>query len=110
MIDWSRVEELRAEIGAEDFDEVVALFFEEADDAAVRLSGADGDLPVEAVLHFLKGSALNLGLSELAALCQAGEKAAAAGQAETVDLTVIVACYRLSKAAFRGGARQRSAA
>ncbi|WP_442970022.1 hypothetical protein [Roseovarius sp. ZX-A-9] len=31
MIDWSRVAELRSEIGAEDFDEVVELFLEEVE-------------------------------------------------------------------------------
>ena len=29
MIDWARVSELRDEVGAEDFDEVVELFLEE---------------------------------------------------------------------------------
>ena len=32
MIDWSRVEELRDKIGAEDFDEVVELFLSEVED------------------------------------------------------------------------------
>ena len=33
MIDWTRVSELRDEVGAEDFDEVVELFLEEVDEA-----------------------------------------------------------------------------
>ena len=36
MIDWARVDELRAEIGAEDFAEVAALFFDEADSLLSR--------------------------------------------------------------------------
>ena len=37
MIDWDRVAELRAEVGEDDFAEVVLLFLEEADDVAHRL-------------------------------------------------------------------------
>ena len=32
MIDWSRVNELRDEVGAEDFEEVVELFLEEVEE------------------------------------------------------------------------------
>ena len=37
MIDWARVSELRHEVGAEDFDEVVELFLEEVDEAIAAL-------------------------------------------------------------------------
>lgn len=100
MIDWARVDDLRAEIGAEDFAEVVALFFDEADEVAARLASMADRGPLEAELHLLKGSALNLGLAELAALCQAGERAARAGRAASVDLGAVVACYRASRTAF----------
>ena len=33
MIDWERVRELRSEIGADDFAEVVEMFLSEADEA-----------------------------------------------------------------------------
>ena len=36
MIDWGRVAELRDEVGAENFSEVVCLFLEEADEATQR--------------------------------------------------------------------------
>ena len=36
MIDWGRVKDLRSEIGAEDFSDVVALFLEEADEVIAR--------------------------------------------------------------------------
>jgi HPt (histidine-containing phosphotransfer) domain-containing protein len=109
MIDWSRVDELRSEIGAEDFGDVVALFFEEADEVAARLAAAADRGGIEGELHFLKGSALNLGLAELAALCQAGERAARGGQGAAVDLAAILACYRASKAAFLAGSRRSAA-
>ncbi len=108
MIDWSRVDELRAEIGAEDFAEVVTLFFDEADEVAARLP-ATAAAAVEGELHLLKGSALNLGLADLAALCQSGERAARAGQAGTVDLAAVVVCYLASKADFLATGRQSAA-
>lgn len=102
MIDWQRIHELRAEIGAEDFAEVVSLFLEEADDAVLRLvPGRSAEL-LEADLHFLKGAALNLGFADFAALCQAGEHAAAQGST-AVDLGHIRACYDASKTAFEAG-------
>lgn len=109
MIDWSRVDELRAEIGADDFAEVVALFFDEADEVVQRLAALADPAALEGELHLLKGSALNLGLSELAALCQSGERAARAGQGASVDVSAVSASYRASKAAFLK-AQGRSAA
>ena len=79
MIDWSRVEELRDEIGAEDFDEVVELFLSEVEDRIdLALTKAESE-SFEEDLHFLKGSALNLGFDQFAQLCDAGEQQAANG-------------------------------
>ena len=97
MIDWGRVEELRAEIGDDDFHEVVAMFLEEADEVIVQISGPPDPSQLESRLHFLKGSALNLGLTELAGLCQDGERHAATGTATSVDLAAVVAIYRASR-------------
>ncbi len=91
MIDWSRVDELRDEIGAEDFTEVVTLFLEETDEAIAALPG--GTRLPEA-LHFLKGSATTLGFRRFAGLCQAGERAT------EVDLDALLHCYRASRAEF----------
>jgi HPt (histidine-containing phosphotransfer) domain-containing protein len=109
MIDWSRVADLRGELGPDDFDEVVVLFLEEADDMIARLTPDFDRSETERVLHFLKGSALNLGFQDLAALCQDGERAAAQGMADRVDLGAVVRCYTASKAAFRAGAGQAAA-
>jgi len=80
VIDWKRIEELREEIGADGFVEVADMFLEEAEEA-VRALLADLTLEeVESQLHSLKGSALNLGLSALAAICQDEERKAAAGK------------------------------
>lgn len=98
MIDWARVKDLRSEIGEADFLEVVAMFLEEADEIVTQLDGPTDLASMEGRLHFLKGSALNLGLSDLAALCQNGEKSAALGSAASVDLRPVMASYHASKA------------
>jgi len=100
MIDWNRVEELRQDIGAESFAEVIDIFLEEVETA---LAGLSADSPAGGLaeeLHFLKGSALNIGFSRLADLCAEGEHAAAAGDAEAVSLAQIHRCYAESKAHF----------
>lgn len=105
MIDWNRVCELRSEIGAEDFAEVVAMFLEEADEVIARLSNAAGARVLEGDLHFLKGSALNLGFADFAALCQEGERRASQGDA-SVPTAPVARCYAASKAAFEQGLDQ----
>jgi HPt (histidine-containing phosphotransfer) domain-containing protein len=103
MIDWKRVEELRAEIGADGFTEVADMFLEEADQAVQRLtSGLPGE-EVGEQLHFLKGSALNLGLADLALICQDGERKAAAGYGALVDLGQVARVYHASRAMLLNG-------
>ena len=103
MIDWQQIDELRDEIGAEGFAEVVDMFLEEAEGAVAALSRGIPAEEVEGTLHFLKGSALNLGLTDLAAICQEGERRAAAGDGALVDFAMVVSVYRTSRAALIGG-------
>lgn len=98
MILWSRVNELRDEVGPEDFKEVIDRFRGDTD---------RGQL--EQDLHFLKGSALNLGFAEFSDMCQSGERLAAAGKADTVDLAAIVDSYDRSKIAFFDGLQDNAA-
>lgn len=98
MIDWHRVASLRAEIGEDDFDEVAAMFLEEADEVIERLLGGRTQPELAADLHFLKGSALNLGFVELAALCSDGEKRAASG--DVIDVGRVIRSYASSRLAF----------
>ncbi|OIP86828.1 MAG: histidine kinase [Rhodobacterales bacterium CG2_30_65_12] len=100
MIDWARVQDLKDEIGEEDFAEVAEMFMAEAEEVIARLSAAPDPATYEADLHFLKSSALNMGFSDLSALCQSGERRAAAGQAESVALEPIFAAYATAKAAL----------
>lgn len=100
MIDWNRVTELRDEIGAEDFGEVVEIFLEEVEEEIAKLRGPVDHGNLESTLHFLKGSALNLGFENFSGLCQQGESAAAAGNGQSIDVPAIVDCYDISKAEF----------
>jgi histidine phosphotransfer protein HptB len=109
MIEWDRVNELRSEIGDDDFADVVELFLQEADDAILRISKIGGAAVLEADLHFLKGAALNLGFREFAGLCQEGERLAAVGDC-SADLAAVKASYQRSKAALLAGQAKASAA
>lgn len=93
MIDWKRMDELRDEIGQEGFDEIVDVFLEEAGEVVARLA-ATGQ-PTGEDLHFLKGSALNLGFVEVAAMCQDAERTLASdGRVDTGRLVTAFAAAR----------------
>lgn len=100
MIHWSRVNELRDEVGAEDFGEVVELFLEEVEEVIARLGPGSDSAQLEQDLHFLKGSALSLGFSAFSALCQEGERKSALGRADDVDLSEIIDAFEQSKSIF----------
>ena len=98
LIDWDRVTELREEVGAEDFADIAVMFLEEVGEVIARLASAPEAGRMEADMHFLKGSAANLGFAAMAALCSAAEQAAAAGR--PVDPGPVIACHADSRAAF----------
>lgn len=108
MIDWARVEELQSEIGEEDFAEVAEVFLEEADEAINRLRGHQDAAARQADLHFLKGSALNLGFSDLARLCHDGERACADGR--PCNAEEVTQSYTAARAAFVRAIVRRTAA
>ena len=103
------VNELRDEIGADSFDEVAEMFLDEADEAVQRLDLGRGAKALEADLHFLKGSALNLGFSDLSELCHQGERAASLGRLD-FDLSALTRVYQASKTAFAAGLAARLSA
>lgn len=110
MIDWNRVTELRDEIGAEDFSEVFDLFLDEVQGVIARLRRDLRRDDLESDLHFLKGSALNLGFSAFADKCQAGERQAANGRFDQVNLPAILGCFDRSLAEFNADLPKRFAA
>lgn len=101
VINWTRVIQLRDEVGASEFDEVVQIFFDEVQEAIERLNNDTARRDLEQNLHFLKGSALSLGFDRFSRLCQDGERNAAAGNRAEVDLPAILTAYDESRRAFQ---------
>lgn len=108
MIDWSRVQDLRLEIGPDDFGDIVAVFLQEADEVVARLTALTDIRSIENDLHFLKGSALNLGFAALAHICQTAERRAATG-ATDVDVHAVIDAYHQSRTTFLGGIKALAA-
>lgn len=100
MIDWDQVKSLRDEIGHDDFGEVVELFLEEVEEVIERLKTDQSTDNLENDMHFLKGSAMNLGFESFSQLCQKGEIMSAKGQADELDVDAVLACYDSSKTKF----------
>lgn len=94
MILWSRVHELREEIGEDDFAEVVHLFLDEVETSLASL--AVGSTSTAEDLHFVKGSALNLGFGDLATACMSAEQ----GEFDQLTIGKLHSIYTESKAAF----------
>ncbi|MEL7252662.1 MAG: Hpt domain-containing protein [Pseudomonadota bacterium] len=110
MIDWDRVNQLKDEIGEEDFQEVVDMFLDEMNEEVDSLTPGMGAQDLEAKLHFLKGAALNLGFSAFADLCKTGEEAARDGQTDAIDTAAVMTCYKKSIDAFGENAPGSAAA
>ena len=100
MIDWDRVNELRTEIGDDGFDEVVELFLDEVESVVMRLGSDPDPSRYEDDLHFLKGSAWNLGFAEFGAICQDGERKAATGESDQINISAVIYSYGRSKEEF----------
>ncbi|MBY4894155.1 Hpt domain-containing protein [Rhodobacteraceae bacterium N5(2021)] len=71
-VDWDRLNELRTDIGEEDFADVAMLFVAELQETLEKLSP---DTATSADFHFLRGSAANLGFVTLVAACATAEEA-----------------------------------
>jgi histidine phosphotransfer protein HptB len=102
MIDWNRVRQLQEEIGKDEFAEVVMLFLDEADDVLAKMQKGSAPAVLADNCHFLKGAALNLGFQSLAAMCQAAERLAKAGDF-IANVDEMRQCYRASRAALLAG-------
>jgi HPt (histidine-containing phosphotransfer) domain-containing protein len=97
-MDWTRLDELRAEVGAEALGEVLALFLEETDDMALRLAAGGDAATLADDLHFMKGAALNLGFASLVETCRTAETALRADGPDAVDVDAILDSYARAKA------------
>jgi len=101
VLDWNRINELRDEVGDDEFQLILELFLDEVEGVIMRLSPLDA-LRLETDLHFLKGCAWSLGFAVFGCLCDAGERQAAEGHPEEVDVEALLACYSESKQALMG--------
>lgn len=81
-VDWDRLNELKADIGDEDFADVAMLFVTELQDT---LSALTPEHAAAHDFHFLRGSASNLGFMSLVSACSTAEAACASGQRPDVD-------------------------
>lgn len=99
MLDRLRISELRDEVGQDNLADVVKLFCEEVEETLDRLLSSSA-LVTPDDLHFLKGSALNIGMSGLGNLCQDAERALRNNLEENPDLGRIAAVYRDSLTAL----------
>ncbi|MCK0141375.1 Hpt domain-containing protein [Aliiroseovarius sp. F20344] len=100
MINWNRVNELKDEIGEEDFGEIAEIFLEEVEEVIERLKASPDPKLYEQDMHFLKGSALNLGFRDLSDICGQNEQAAAQGQVSSIQLGPVFDAYSQSKSEF----------
>lgn len=78
MIDWSRLHDLCTDIGEEEFADLVLVFVTEMGERLTELAASPASTTAED-FHFLRGSAANLGLSDMVTACHAGEAACRAG-------------------------------
>lgn len=99
MIDWERLAEVREEVGEDDFDEIIELFLEEVEETLAQLHQTQNLTTTRALLHSLRGSALNMGFENFAQVCGRGEKPAEQ-QAAAVDTANIEEYYQTSKRQF----------
>ena len=97
MIDWSRLNALRTDIGEADFHSVTALFVTEMGER-LALLGANPATATAEDFHFLRGSAANLGLATMVLSCQAAEAACRAGAAP--DIGAVADAYNAAMAAL----------
>lgn len=102
MIDWTHVDEMKLEMGS-GFHEVVTMFLDEVGEVISRLEAGPEPETLAADLHFLKGAALNLGFSDFAELCEAGEKHVLENRLDRVNVDGLLICYRASCEVFHAG-------
>lgn len=101
MINWHRVRDLRKDVGADEFGEIVEIFLSEVEDIASALRAAGNDRDMELHLHALKNAAVNLGFFELSELCQIAEVFASRKQAASVDIRRILWALEASLRLFK---------
>ena len=101
MIDAARLKELEDDFGAEDLDEIIEAFLDEAEEALGALAGMLGreaETERAGQLHFLKGCARNIGARDLGDVCEALESGSRVFSAE--ELADLRASFEAVRAYF----------
>lgn len=96
MIDWGQLRDLWSELGPEEFPKVLELFLDEVEGTTLRLSKVDAQR-LSRDMHYLKGSALNLGFTDFAQLCSRNEVLATQGALDRIDIEALTDLYARSK-------------
>lgn len=99
MLDWNRINELRGEVGDDEFQLILELFLDEVEGTMMRLSPADPQR-LETHLHFLKGCAWNLGFADFGNLCDEAERRVAGNRAAVISIEPLLNSYSASKQAL----------
>jgi len=100
MLNQARIAELRDEVGDDGFAEVIEIFCEEVEEILDQLD-APGAPNLAERLHFLKGSALNIGMEQVVALCIAEEdRLQGGGAGAEADIAAIRDAYSASRKAI----------
>lgn len=103
MLDWDHIDRLRTDVGRREFSEIVSLFVGEVEEVFDRITKegvTDHDL------HFLKGSAANLGFVDFAKTCQIAQHELHVGNSP--DIVQVMKCFQTSKAHFENRLAQRA--
>jgi HPt (histidine-containing phosphotransfer) domain-containing protein len=107
VIAWDQVNTLRADIGEDDFQDVVDLFLDEMDENIARLDAAMAPDALGELLHFLKGSALNLGFRRFASRCAEYERQVRTESETAVEPAELAQIYLQSRSVFLQGLETR---
>ena len=100
MINWERIAELQAEVGEDDFAEVLEVFFEEVEET---MSTLNPEAPEELAgsLHFLKGAALNIGMEALSDQCRDAETVLKSSEQHKINIDALRQTLDQSQAELR---------
>lgn len=96
MIDWKRVTSMREEVGEHEFRPLVELFLDEIEDAIMGVAPSDR-VALRHALHFMKGCALNMGLTGFCLVCDGWERALTDEHATFPHIDALKDSYSASK-------------
>lgn len=98
MIDWKVSTELYQDVGPDLYAEIISVMKQEAAQRLSSLGATDRNLAYD--LYMLKGLALNMGFTNMSALCETGEIAENSNDKLPRYIDKIRACFDASNQAF----------